>query len=385
MNKTVSILKRVKVNGMPKYCPTIDTSNGKIRADVVVVNGQAERHPEGTFYLSFYEGKKQIRVAVGTQVSEAVLARECKEAELKARNAGVEVVETDEKGKRSLAFAIDEYLAEAKLTKKKKTFQAYTTALAYFKESCHKVYVTDVDRRDLLKFAAYLRDEKDQSPRSVANKFDIVTFMLKANGISGLVKGKERPQYTEEVPEIYEDEELKKFFEACDEDERLWFTFFLLTGMREQEVMHAYWSDVSFAYKIIRVTHKPDRGWTPKAYKEREIPLYPELAELLKARKEKVKGTKCPLIFPTSGCNVKMNFLDDLKAVAERVELNKEKFWLHKFRATFATRCLWAGIDLRTVQSYLGHSDMESTMRYLKPARNTVAQEKFNSVFAGAL
>jgi hypothetical protein len=70
-------------------------------------------------------------------------------------------------------------------------------------------------------------------------------------------------------------------------------------------------------------------------------------------------------VFPTSGCNPKLDFLDCLKAVAERADLDKSSFWLHKFRATFATRCLWAGIDLRTVQQWLGHSDMESTMRYL--------------------
>ena len=46
-------------------------------------------------------------------------------------------------------------------------------------------------------------------------------------------------------------------------------------------------------------------------------------------------------------CNPKLDFLDCLKTVAERAEL--ENFWLHKFRATFATRCLWAGVDLRTV------------------------------------
>ena len=44
-----------------------------------------------------------------------------------------------------------------------------------------------------------------------------------------------------------------------------------MTGMREQEVMHAYWSDVSFSHATVPVTHKPDRGWMPKAYKEREI------------------------------------------------------------------------------------------------------------------
>ncbi len=66
-----------------------------------------------------------------------------------------------------------------------------------------------------------------------------------------------------------------------------------------------------------------------------------------------VAPKNCGLMFPTAGCNPKLNFLDDLKAVAERAKLDPENFWLHKFRATFATRCLWAGVDLRTVQQCL--------------------------------
>jgi len=34
----------------------------------------------------------------------------------------------------------------------------------------------------------------------------------------------------------------------------------------------------------------------------------------------------------------------------------------------------WSGVDLRTVQQWLGHSDMESTMRYLKPSRERQGQ-----------
>jgi len=34
------------------------------------------------------------------------------------------------------------------------------------------------------------------------------------------------------------------------------------------------------------------------------------------------------------------------------------------------------------VQEWLGHSDMESTMRYLKPSRSQQVREKVNAIFA---
>jgi integrase/recombinase XerD len=161
------------------------------------------------------------------------------------------------------AASVADYLEETELTKKPKTLAAYTTALTYFRESCHKLNLGDIDRMDLLKFCAFLRDKKVQAPRSVYNKFENVMAFLKANGIRGLVGKNDWPRYTEEEPEMYEKEELRELFAACDAEERLWYEFFLMTGMREQEVMLTYWSDVNFAASTVRVTHKPDRGWTP--------------------------------------------------------------------------------------------------------------------------
>ena len=138
---------------------------------------------------------------------------------------------------------------------------------------------------------------------------------------------------------------------------------------------------MNFATSTVRVSHKPDAGWTPKAYKEREIPISAKLTKSLKAWKAKSAKT-CALVFPTAGCKPKIDFLDCLKAVAERAQLDSDNFWLHRFRATFATRCLWAGADLRTVQQWLGHSDMESTMRYLEPSRSQHVGEKVNEIFA---
>ena len=378
---SVNLTKRVQTDDGPRYCPVAQSPNGRIKPDVVIVNGKPERHPEGAYYLEWRENGKRVRLSVGKDAQDAIARRQRKEAELHALNNGVSVVPEKGNGQRSVAAAVAQFLEETELTKKPKTVAAYTTALNYFTESCPKIYMHDIDRHDLLKFCSLLRDEKKQSPRSVYNKFETLMSFLKANGIRGLVGKNDWPRYTEEEPEMYEQEELDALFKVCDLEEQLWYEFFLMTGMREQEVMHAYWSDVNFAASTVRVSHKPDLGWTPKAYKEREIPIPERLVKKLKAWKAKPDKT-CGLVFPTAGCNPKLDFLDCLKACAERAKLDKDDFWLHKFRSTFATRCLWAGVDLRTVQQWLGHSDIESTMRYLKPSRSQQTRAKVNEIFA---
>jgi integrase/recombinase XerD len=376
---SVNLTKRVQTDQGLRYCPVAHSANGRVKPDMVVVNGKEEGHEEGAYYLEWREDGKRVRLSVGKDAADACARRLRKEAELNAVNNGVTVVPDGQNGHRSLAAAVAEFLDETRLTKKPKTLAAYTTALHYFTESCHKQNLDEVDRRDLLKFSAFLRDEKKQAPRSVYNKFENVMTFLKANGIRGLVNKNDWPRYTEEEPEIYEPEELDKLLAACHAEERLWYEFFLMTGMREQEVMYTYWSDVNVAHATVRVSHKPDRAWTPKAYKEREIPIPANLVKSLKAWKAKADKT-CGLVFPTAGCKPKLDFLDCLKAVAERAKLDQDNFWLHKFRATFATRCLWAGVDL--VQQWLGHSDMESTMRYLKPSRSQHVRNKVNEIFA---
>jgi integrase/recombinase XerD len=380
MNREVNLTKRVQTPHGWRYCTVVLSANGRVKPDLVLINGKQESHKEGAYYLEWREGSKRVRLSVGKDAADASARRQRKEAELNAVNNGVSVVPDGQNGRRSVAVAFTEFLDETKLTKKPKTLAAYSTALSYFVESCHKLNLEDIDRRDLLKFCAFLRDKKEQAPRSVYNKFENVMTFLKAQGIRGLVGKSDWPRFTEEEPEIYEREELDKLFAACDAEERLWYEFFLMTGMREQEAMYCYWSDVNFAASTVRVSHKPDRGWTPKAYKEREIPIPAKLMKSLKTWKAKSDKT-CALVFPTAGCHPKLDFLDGLKAVAERAKLDKENFWLHKFRATFATWSLWAGVDLRTVQQWLGHSDMESTMRYLKPSRSQHVRDKVNEVF----
>jgi integrase/recombinase XerD len=380
MHREVNLTKRIQTDKGWRYCPVAVSANGRVKPDVVLVNGKEQKHPEGAYYIEWRDAGKRIRLSVGKDPADASAMRLRKETELNNGDATAPHIK-GKNGNEPLAGAIRDYLEEVELSKKPKTLAAYTTALDYFTQCCHKLHVEDIERKDLLKFAAFLREEKEQSPRSVYNKFENVMTFLKAQGIRGLIGKNDWPRYTEEEPEMYEQDDMDTLFEACSEEERLWFEFFLMTGMREQEVMHLYWSDINLAASTVRVSHKPDRGWTPKAYKEREIPIPAKLVTKLKAWKAK-SDKNCQLVFPTSGCNPKLDYLDCLKTCAERAKLKKEDFWLHKFRSTFATRCLWAGVDIRTVQQWLGHSDMESTMRYLKPSRSQHVRDKMNDIFA---
>lgn len=60
--------------------------------------------------------------------------------------------------------------------------------------------------------------------------------------------------------------------------------------------------------------------------------------------------------------------LDAIKRIIEEINLCRdeleqfESFSPHCFRHTFATRCFEAGIQPKTVQTYLGHATLQMTM-----------------------
>jgi len=196
--------------------------------------------------------------------SEADAQRQRQEQLLANKVHGIKVVDAEKGNGTLLANAATTYLNEIKLAKKPKTHAAYNTSLTYFLESCKKQTLAEIERGDLLQYSAFLRDVKELEPRTVWNKFSNVMSFLKAQGIRGLAKKTDWPRYVEEEPEVYERVDLDKFFGACNSTERLWFEFFLMTGMREQEVMHTTWAEINLNRGAVTVRYKKEYGFSPK-------------------------------------------------------------------------------------------------------------------------
>jgi integrase/recombinase XerD len=382
-NREVNLTKRVRIGEHWRYCPVALSANGRVKPDVVLIDGLEERHPEGSYNIEWREGKKRIRVSVGKNAQDAHAQRIRKEAELNAINNGVAVAPTEKALKQHfIADVVVSYLAEIKLSRTPATHSAYTLALRNFTDSCSKTYLEEIDRVDLLQYVKHLRDG-GLSDRTCHNRFEHLLTFLKANGIEKLATKRDWPKYVTQEPESFEDEELATFFGACHTEERVYFEFYLMTGFRKKEVTYCTWPDVDLRQGVVRVTAKPEHDFRPKDWEEREVPIPDKLVLLLKQWAKQRNGSE--FVFPTRNGTPRKHrtqLLELCKAVAERAGLNADDFWLHKFRATFATKHLQAGVDLRTVQLWLGHKDLESTMRYLKPARGKGIRAKVNATFA---
>jgi len=272
-----------------------------------------------------------------------------------------------------LDVAIDRYL-ENVATKSLKTSTGYRHTLQQFYASTGNLVLSTVTTQQLYDFVAYMRRE-GLGDRTIHNRVGEVVTFLRHFGIKNVTL---RVKYVEQKVRAYRPDELKALFAAATPDEWLLFQFFLCTGAREQEVMHAEWNDIDFVDGLFTVRAKAD--WTPKDYEEREIPL-PDF--LIAALKKRMLATKGKLIFPTKQGKSNGHMLRALKSLAKRAGLHGE-FKLHKFRKTYATLQHRDGVDARTIQKRLGHSGLSTTLAYLEgeEPRSDRSRKQVNSTFA---
>src|SRR5260370_11011131 len=177
-----------------------------------------------------------------------------------------------------------------------RTYQAYKHCLEVFANNFAKKFIHDVKREDVLAFIRKLY-ELGCGPRTAYNRAVIVSQLLKANGITKLLRNRDWPEYVEPIRPIYEEEEIHAMLQACDGDERLLYVCYLLTGLRDKEMRHLTWRDIDFRTHVIRLTSKPLYGFKPKNKEEREVPVPASLIAALKKYKASTNPDAECLVF----------------------------------------------------------------------------------------
>jgi len=155
---------------------------------------------------------------------------------------------------------------------------------------------------------------------------------------------------------------------AASKQDACMFLTAAFTGLRMGELLALEWRDIDFAGDAIRVrrSYNVHGGvGSPKSGKVRSVPMVPDVAEQLAAlagREDFVEPEE--LVFPGAlgrfqdASSVRVRY----RAALERAELRLLRF--HDLRHTFGTLAVRRA-EVPAVQAWMGHSDIQTTMRYV--------------------
>jgi integrase len=410
-NLRVTLVQLVKTNKGWRRFPVEVERKGRGLQEKLAHGGGVRILERGEYQLRWYVGESPKYKPVGKVLADAVTARDnqiCNlEAECAAKAAGRTLKETGERIE--IERERDKFIARKKLVRRrggialdKETIDAYRNAINEFLKASRVVYADQVTDVLLLEFFESLR-KLGREERTVQNKWQYLRTFLKFCGVNatGLLKTDtedNRPSPLDKQPESYTREEMTKFLAACTtERDRLAFECLLKLGLREKEMTFSEFSDLRFEERYISIHNKPELLFQTKTGKSREITIEAGLLRKLKSWKKKNKGKR--FVFGTANDKPNGHFLEACKRTAKRAGLfcgecpacmkedakweSCDQWYLHKFRASFATWSLQSGVDIRTVQMLMGHAKIEQTAKYIAPARGRAAQEKLNAVFVG--
>ena len=174
------------------------------------------------------------------------------------------------------------------------------------------------------------------------------------------------PKHPQKLPVVLTQEEVARMIDVTDNPlHRIIVMTLYATGLRRMELTHLKVADIDTARMAIHV-----RGG--KGRKDRDVMLSPKLLAALRQYWRSLKHKPKEWLFPGGGRahdNLEQPMSDKVvwyavQQAAQRAGIDKAVH-PHTLRHSFATHLLEAGVDLRTIQLLLGHSDLKATTVYL--------------------
>lgn len=150
----------------------------------------------------------------------------------------------------------------------------------------------------------------------------------------------------------------------------------LNTGLRRGELFSLKWDDVNLSAKVLTVV-----AASAKSGHTRRIPLNSEALSVLQVWRDRHPDAS-GLVFPGAEGERLNNINRSWRAVAKAAKLVGFRF--HDCRHSFASKLVQQGVDLNTVRTLLGHSEISTTLIYshLAPAGLASAVERLTGTRA---
>lgn len=316
-----------------------------------------------------------------------------------------------ETSKQTLDEHLDNWLASVKARVAEQTYTSYETLLrVHVRPTLGHLRLTSVKINDVQAMLSTMQ-KKDLSPRTVRYAHAVLSMVMrKAIELDYLIKNPcdfvELPRQIREETRAMSPSQATEFLRAASADQhRLVFELALVTGMRPEEYLGLFWSDVDLNRGVVSV--KRALVWLKGGFKfgepktkgsRRSIPLPGSLlAKLKKHRREQLEkklklGTaysNIELVFATAlGTPIHYRNLTQRHYVKilKVAGLEGEGFVLYSLRHTCATLLLAAGENPKVVSERLGHASVKMTLdtySHVLPDMQRSASERLDKMLYG--
>lgn len=220
------------------------------------------------------------------------------------------------------------------------------------RNNCSKITVDNV-RRNISSFFSWLEEED----------YILKSPMRRIHKIKTKV----------EVKETISDENIEKMRDACSEiRDKAIIDLLYSTGMRVGELVNLNIYDLNLEQRECIVYGKGDKE--RRVYFDARTKIH--LREYIDSRQDEEQALFVSLTAPhtrlkVGGVEIRLRTLGR--------KLNLPRVHPHKFRRTMATRAIDKGMPIEQVQKILGHSQIDTTMRYAIVNQSNVksAHQKF--------
>jgi integrase/recombinase XerC len=255
------------------------------------------------------------------------------------------------------------------------TVRAYGTDLRMFREFLESRLgrvpaPAEIKREQIIQFGV---SRKGAAPLTLRRKYACLASLFGFLQDMGYLQGNPArrlplPRVSEYVPVFLSEEMAQQLIAAADTPwTKAMVVLLLSTGIRRSEAVGITLDDLNLEKRQLLIRGKGD--------KERVVPLTDQVVEAIQAYLPHRTKTESQHLFvsawkgrPIHGrCINRM-----LKIVVGKAGLAGQGITPHKLRHTFATftRLRRAsltrnGVDIRTVQELMGHSELETTAKYL--------------------
>lgn len=271
----------------------------------------------------------------------------------------------------------EEWLKYKKNTVKKSTYYNYSYSVAkYLYPSFAGKNITKI--KNYNNFIEELSDTlSPKTVRDIVTKLkEIINFYEEEHNTKINVKKMSLPKLNKKGIQILSNKEKQKLEKYCIQQndlKSLGILICLNTGLRVGEVCALRWENVDFETRRIHVEKTIERIYskeenktiviidTPKSITSvRTIPINSKLYNILKQIRGKSKKTDFVLAGSSEHYVEPRNYQYHFKEILKRSKVKKYKF--HTLRHTFATNCIEAGMDIKSLSEILGHADVSITL-----------------------